>query len=70
MKKFVDDFRIVSKPFLTGCADDQARQQIADTNQRLNQIQQNVGVLDNKVSNQKCWICSIRLMTFKVRLTS
>ncbi|RTL12147.1 MAG: hypothetical protein EKK54_05690 [Neisseriaceae bacterium] len=39
--------------FLTGCADDQARQQIADTNQRLNQIQQNVGVLDNKVSNQK-----------------
>jgi len=39
--------------FLTGCADDQARQQIADTNQRLSQIQQNVGVLDNKVSNQK-----------------
>lgn len=39
--------------FLIGCADDQARQQIADTNQRLNQIQQNVGVLDNKVSNQK-----------------
>lgn len=38
---------------LIGCADDQARQQIADTNQRLNQIQQNVGVLDNKVSNQK-----------------
>lgn len=39
--------------FLLGCADDQARQQIADTNQRLNQIQQSVGVLDNKVSNQK-----------------
>jgi len=39
--------------FLIGCADDQARQQIADTNQRLSQIQQNVGVLDNKVSNQK-----------------
>ncbi len=38
---------------LVGCADDQARQQIADTNQRLSQIQQNVGVLDNKVSNQK-----------------
>jgi TolA-binding protein len=38
---------------LIGCADDQARQQIADTNQRLSQIQQNVGVLDNKVSNQK-----------------
>ena len=39
--------------FLSGCADDQARQQIADTNQRLTQVQQNVGVLDNKVSNQK-----------------
>lgn len=39
--------------FLIGCADDQARQQIADTNQRLNQIQQNMGVLDNKLSNQK-----------------
>jgi TolA-binding protein len=39
--------------FLIGCADDQARQQIADTNQRLNQLQQNLGVLDNKVSNQK-----------------
>lgn len=39
--------------FLIGCADDQARQQIADTNQRLDKIQQNVGTLDNKVSNQK-----------------
>ena len=39
--------------FLTGCADDQARQQIADTNQRLNQMQQNIVVLDNKLTNQK-----------------
>ncbi len=39
--------------FLLSCADDQARQQIADTNQRLNQIQQSVGLLDTKVSNQK-----------------
>lgn len=39
--------------FLIGCADDQARQQIADTNQRLSQIQQNVGVIDSKVSNEK-----------------
>lgn len=38
---------------IIGCADDQARQQIADTNQRLTQLQQSIGVLDNKVSNQK-----------------
>lgn len=39
--------------FIIGCADDQARQQIADTNQRLNQLQQNITVLDNKLTNQK-----------------
>lgn len=39
--------------FIIGCADDQARQQIADTNQRLNQLQQNIVVLDNKLTNQK-----------------
>jgi len=39
--------------FLIGCADDQARQQIADTNARLNKIQDNVSVLGTKVSNQK-----------------
>lgn len=39
--------------FIIGCADDQARQQIADTNQRLNQMQQNIVVLDNKLTNQK-----------------
>jgi TolA-binding protein len=39
--------------FLIGCADDQARAQIADTNAKLSQLQSNVGVLDNKVSNQK-----------------
>lgn len=39
--------------FVIGCADDQARQQIADTNQRLNQLQQNITVLDNKLTNQK-----------------
>ena len=38
---------------LIGCADDQARAQIADTNVKLTQLQSNVGVLDNKVSNQK-----------------
>ncbi|MDD3266499.1 MAG: tetratricopeptide repeat protein [Burkholderiales bacterium] len=39
--------------FLIGCADDQARQQIADTNQKMNQLQQNVAVLDTKLTNQK-----------------
>ncbi|MFN7095029.1 MAG: tetratricopeptide repeat protein [Burkholderiales bacterium] len=39
--------------FLIGCADDQARQQIADTNVRLSQVQQNVGVLGTKLSNQR-----------------
>lgn len=39
--------------FLIGCADDQARQQIADTNVKLSQVQQNVDLLGTKVSNQK-----------------
>lgn len=39
--------------FIIGCADDQARSQIADTNAKLAQLQSNVGVIDNKVSNQK-----------------
>jgi len=38
---------------LIGCADDQARQQIADTNVQLSQLQTSVGLLGNKVSNQK-----------------
>lgn len=39
--------------FLIGCADDQARAQLADTNYRLAQLQKNVGLLDTKVDNQK-----------------
>lgn len=39
--------------FLIGCADDQARAQIAETNARVTQLQGNVGVIDNKISNQK-----------------
>ena len=39
--------------FLIGCADDQARAQLADTNLRLSQMEQTVGVLGNKVSTQK-----------------
>lgn len=38
---------------LCSCADDQARAQIADTNARLAKLQGNVGVIDNKVSDQK-----------------
>ncbi len=52
-KSLLAIFGLSANLFLIGCADDQARQQIADTNQRLNQLQQNIGVLDNKVSNQK-----------------
>ena len=39
--------------FLFGCADDAARAQIADTNARLDKLQGNVRVIDNKVSDQK-----------------
>ncbi len=39
--------------FIIGCADDQARSQIADTNIRLSQVEQTVGVLGNKISNQR-----------------
>lgn len=54
MKKSLLTILILSANlFLIGCADDQARQQIADTNQRLNQLQQNIVVLDNKLTNQK-----------------
>jgi TolA-binding protein len=39
--------------FLTGCADEQARSQLEDNNVRLLQLEQTVGVIGNKVSNQK-----------------
>ena len=39
--------------FLFSCADDQARAQIADTNVRLDKLQGNVGIIDNKISDQK-----------------
>ncbi len=39
--------------FLLGCADDAARAQIADTNARLDKLQGNVGIIDNKLSDQK-----------------
>lgn len=44
---------ILSTNFLTSCADDQARAQIADTDKRLSQLQQSVGLLGTKVKNQK-----------------
>jgi|GEM_PF-1722240 len=39
--------------FLLGCADDQARSQIAATNVQVTQLQETVGVLNTKVSTQK-----------------
>ena len=54
MKKCLLTISILSANlFIIGCADDQARQQIADTNQRLNQLQQSVSVVNNKLTNQK-----------------
>lgn len=54
MKKRLLTIMVLSASLFTiGCADDQARQQIADTNQRLNQMQQNISVLDTKLTNQK-----------------
>ncbi len=54
MKKSLLTISILSANlFLLGCADDQARQQIADTNQRLNQLQQSITVVNNKLTNQK-----------------
>jgi TolA-binding protein len=46
-------FGLSASIFLSSCADDQARAQIADTNARLAKLQGNVGVIDNKVSDQK-----------------
>lgn len=39
--------------FLMGCADDQARSQIAATNAQVTQLQETVGVISTKVSTQK-----------------
>lgn len=39
--------------FLFGCADNKAREQLADTDIKLSQLEQSVGQLSNKVSNQK-----------------
>ena len=39
--------------FLLGCADNQARAQIADLNNRLSQMQDSLSSVDNKVAGQK-----------------
>lgn len=45
---------VLSAAYLVvGCADDQARAQLADTNTRLSQLQQTVGVINTKVSAQR-----------------
>ena len=38
---------------LVSCADEQARVQLGDTNARLSSVEQNLGLLNTKVSNQK-----------------
>ncbi len=44
---------VLANFLLMGCADDQARAGLADTDIRVSQLEQNVGVLNNKVANQK-----------------
>ena len=52
-KKLLTILGLSATFFLIGCADDKARQEIADTNVKLSQMQQNVDLLGTKVSNQK-----------------
>jgi TolA-binding protein len=51
-KSLLTIFILSASLFFVGCADDKARSQIADSNLRLSQLEQTVGVLGNKVSNQ------------------
>jgi TolA-binding protein len=53
MKSLLTIIVLSASLFIIGCADDQARSQITDTNIRLSQVEQTVGVLGNKVSNQR-----------------
>ncbi len=46
-------FALSANLFLIGCADDQARSQIADLNNRLSQMQEQVSTVNNKVGGQK-----------------
>jgi TolA-binding protein len=53
MKSLLTIIILSASLFLVGCADDQARAQITDTNIKLYQLEQTVGVLGNKVNNQQ-----------------
>lgn len=54
MKKSLLTMLILSANLLTlGCADDQARAQIADLNNRLSQMQDSVSTVNSKLSGQK-----------------
>ena len=53
IKKSLPIAFLLANFLLVSCADDQARTQIADTDARVSQLEQSVGVLGNKVSNQK-----------------
>lgn len=52
-KSLLTIFALSANLFLLGCADDQARAQIADLNARMAQLQDNLGTVSNKVSGQK-----------------
>ena len=53
MKKYLLTILVLSANLLlSSCADDQARQQLADNNTKLSLLEKNIGQLNNKVSNQ------------------
>lgn len=52
-KRLLTMLTLSANLFLFGCADNQARAQIADLNNRLSQMQDSLSSVDNKVSGQK-----------------
>lgn len=52
-KRLLTALSLLATFFLIGCADEQARTQLASTNAQVAQLQETVGVLGTKVSTQK-----------------
>lgn len=52
-KRLLSVIGLIATFFVIGCADEQARAGLADTNARLMQLQETVGVLNTKVTTQK-----------------
>lgn len=52
-KRLLTMLTLSANLFLFGCADNQARAQIADLNNRLSQMQDSLSSVDNKVAGQK-----------------